>query len=80
LVINSRSSSHPIKEEMPLGSVYYIPYVTGVSEKFKRIGNQYNIRMIFRTRHTVSSLFMKTRSERDPQQTAEAILVKQADL
>jgi hypothetical protein len=61
----------------------YIPYVEGVSEKFKRIGNRQNIRMIFKTIHTLRSLLMKTRPGRDPQQTvhvAEAILAKQADI
>jgi hypothetical protein len=36
------------KEEKPLASVY-IPYVKGVSEKFKRKANQYNIKTIFKT-------------------------------
>jgi hypothetical protein len=52
---NSKGSSHPNTEEKPLGSVY-IPYVKGVSEKFKRIGNQYNIRMIFKTKHKLMCL------------------------
>jgi hypothetical protein len=51
----------------------YIPYLKGVSEKFKRIGNRYNIRMIFRTKNTLRTTFMKTRPERDPQQTAQCI-------
>jgi hypothetical protein len=37
-VINSKDSSRLNEEQKPLGSVY-IPYVKGVSEKFKRIGN-----------------------------------------
>jgi hypothetical protein len=40
------------KEEKPLGSVY-ISYMKGVSEKFKLIGNHYNIRTIFKTKHTL---------------------------
>jgi hypothetical protein len=51
----------------------YIPYVKGVSEKFKRIGNRYNIRTIFRTKHKLRRSLMKTRSERDPQQTARCV-------
>jgi hypothetical protein len=51
-VINSKGNSHPNKEEKPLGSVY-IPYVKGVLENYKHIGNQYNIRTIFKTKHTL---------------------------
>jgi hypothetical protein len=50
-VINPKGTRHPKTEEKPLGSVY-IPYVKGVSEKFKRIGNRYNIRTIFRKKHS----------------------------
>ncbi|PNF31038.1 hypothetical protein B7P43_G17855, partial [Cryptotermes secundus] len=71
-VINSKGSSRPKKEESPLCSVY-IPYVKGVSEKFKRIGNRYNIRTIFRTKHTLRNSLMKTRPKRDPQQTAQYV-------
>jgi hypothetical protein len=42
-VINSKGISRLNEEQKPLGSVY-IPYVKGVSEKFKCIGNRYNIR------------------------------------
>jgi hypothetical protein len=45
--------------------------VKAVSEKFKCIGNRYNIRMIFKTKHTPSSSLMRTRPERDPLQTAQ---------
>jgi hypothetical protein len=71
-VINSKGSGCPNKKENPLGSVY-IPYVKGVSVKFKHIGNQYNVRMIFRMKHTCRRLLMKTRPEGDPQQTAQCI-------
>jgi hypothetical protein len=46
-IIRSKGSSRQKKkEEKPLGTVY-IPYVKGISEKFKHIGNQYNIRTVF---------------------------------
>jgi hypothetical protein len=70
LVINPNGSSRLNKEQKPLGFVY-IPYVKGVSEKFKGIGNRY-IRTIFKTRHTLSSL-MKTRPKRDSLQMAQCI-------
>jgi hypothetical protein len=47
--------------------------VKGVPEKFKLIGNHYNIRKIFQTRHTLRSTLMKTRPERDLQQTAQCV-------
>jgi hypothetical protein len=48
-VINSKGSSRPNTEKKPLGSVH-ISYAKGVSEKFKRIGNRYNTRTIFKTK------------------------------
>jgi hypothetical protein len=71
-VINSKGNSRVNKEQNPLASVY-IPYVKGVSEKFKRIGNLYNIRTIFKTKHTLSSSLMNTRKERHPLQTAQCV-------
>jgi hypothetical protein len=71
-VINSKGSSRLNKEEKPLGYVY-IPYVKGVSEKFKRIGNRYNVRTIFRTKHTLRNSLMKTRPNTDPQRTAKCV-------
>jgi hypothetical protein len=47
LVINSKGSSHPNKEEKLVGSVH-IPYVKGISENLKSIGNIYNIRTTFK--------------------------------
>jgi hypothetical protein len=47
------------KEQKPLGSVY-IPYVKDVSKEFKRIENRYNIRTIFKTKHTLRSSLIKT--------------------
>jgi hypothetical protein len=65
-VINSKGSSRPKTEEKPLDSLY-IPYVKGISEKFKRIGNRYNIRTIFGTKHILRSSLMNTRPKIDPQ-------------
>jgi hypothetical protein len=67
------------------------PIMWDVSEKFKRIGNRYKIRTLFKTKRTLRSSRMKTSPERDPLQThsactvspvnvAEATLAKQADL
>jgi predicted GIY-YIG superfamily endonuclease len=72
LVVRSKGSSCQKKEEKPLG-LMYIPYVKGVSEKFEHIGNQYNIRTVFKTKHTLRSSLVRTRSKRDPQQTAHCV-------
>jgi hypothetical protein len=69
-VINSKGRSRPNKQQKLLGSVY-IPYVKGVSEMFKHIGNRHNIRRIFKPKHIAS--LMKTRPERDPQQAAQCV-------
>jgi hypothetical protein len=69
LVINFKGSSHLNKDENPLGCVY-IPCAKGVSEKFKRIGNRHNIRLICRTKHILRRSLLKNRLERDPQQMA----------
>jgi hypothetical protein len=71
-IINSKGSGCLNKEEKPLGSVY-IPYMKVVSGKFKHIRNRYNIGMIFKTKHTLRSSLLKTRPERDLQQSAQFI-------
>jgi hypothetical protein len=71
-VINSKGCSRLTEERKPLGSVY-IPYVKGVSEKFRRIGNRYNIRTILKTKHSLRSSLMRTRPERNPLHGAQGI-------
>jgi hypothetical protein len=60
-VLKSGGSCRPEEEERkkPLGLVF-IPNVKGISEKFKRIGNRYNIRTVFKTKHTLRSSLMRT--------------------
>jgi hypothetical protein len=68
-----------------------IPYVKGISKKFRRIGNRFNLRTIFKTKHTLHVTLMNTGPVRDAQQTKQCvysipcdcgnvILVKLADL
>jgi hypothetical protein len=47
--------------------------VKGISDKFKRIGNRYNIRTIFKTKYTLRNTLMRTRPMSDPQLTAHCI-------
>jgi hypothetical protein len=51
-VIRSKDRRHQKEEDKPLGTIY-IPYVKGMSEKLRRIGKQYNIRTVFRIKHTL---------------------------
>jgi hypothetical protein len=50
-----------------------IPYVRGISEKFRCIGNHFNVRMIFKTKHTLHGTVMKTGPVRDAQQTKQCV-------
>jgi hypothetical protein len=71
-VIYSKDSSLSDKEDKPLSCVH-ISYVKGVSEKFKRAGNRYNIRPIIKRKYTPRSSLMNTGQERGPQQIAECV-------
>jgi predicted GIY-YIG superfamily endonuclease len=71
-VINNTGGNNRLRNEVkPIGSVV-IPYVKGISDKFKRIGNRY-IRTIFKTKHTLRNTFMRTKPMSDPQRTAQCI-------
>jgi hypothetical protein len=50
-----------------------IPYVKGVSEKFRRTGNHFYVRIIFKTKHTLRGTLMKTGPVRDAQQTKQCV-------
>jgi hypothetical protein len=51
-------SNHPSSDTIYHGTV--IPYVKGISEKFRHIGNHFNVRTIFETKHTFCGTLMKT--------------------
>jgi hypothetical protein len=40
-----------------------IPYVKGISVKFNHIGNKYNIKTIFKTKHTLRNIFIRTKPD-----------------
>jgi hypothetical protein len=52
-----------------------IPIVKVISEKFRCVGCRYNIRTVFKTKHTLRIPFIKTGPERDLQQTARCICI-----
>jgi hypothetical protein len=59
-VINNNGGNNRLRNEVkPIGSAV-IPYVKGISDKFKRIGNRYNIRTIFKTKHTLRNTLIKS--------------------
>jgi hypothetical protein len=40
-----------------------ISNVKGISDKFKRIGNKYNIKNIFKTKHTLRNVFVRNKPD-----------------
>jgi hypothetical protein len=57
-VNNNTGGKNRLRNDVkPIGSVI-IPCVKGISEKPKRIGNRYNIRMIFNNKHTLRETHM----------------------
>jgi hypothetical protein len=71
-VIKSGGNDRPPPDRTPHGTVV-IPYVRGISEKFRRIRNRYNIRTIFKTKRSLRGTVMTTRPDRDAQQTRSCL-------
>jgi hypothetical protein len=72
-IINNTGGKNRLRNDVkPIGSVV-IPYVKGISDKFKRIGNRYTIRTIFKSKYTLRNTLMRTRPMSDPQLTAQCI-------
>jgi hypothetical protein len=72
-VINNNGGKNRLRNDVkPIGSVV-IPYVKGISGKFKRIGKRYKIRTVFKTKHTIRNTLMRTRPMSDPQITVRCI-------
>jgi hypothetical protein len=70
--INNTGGNNRLRNDVkPIGSEV-IPYVKGISGKFKRIGKRY-IRTIFKTKYTLRNTLMRTRPMSDPQLTAHYI-------
>jgi hypothetical protein len=65
----------PLRSNGPSSDTIYqamaiIPYVKGISERFKRIGNLFNVRTIFKL-SILRGTLMKTGLVRDAQQTKQ---------
>jgi hypothetical protein len=50
-----------------------IPYDKGICGKFRRIGNRFNVRTIFKTKHAPHGTLTKTRPVRDAQKTKQCV-------
>jgi hypothetical protein len=66
--IMKKSRSNRSSADTTYQGTAIIPYVKGISEKFRRIGNRFNIRTIFKTKHTLRGTLMKTEPVREAQQ------------
>jgi hypothetical protein len=74
-VIKNTGGNNRLRNDVkPIGSVV-IPYVKGISDKFKRIGNRYNIRTVFKTKYTLRNTLMRTRPMSGLQQTSHCIYI-----
>jgi hypothetical protein len=54
-------------------STAVIPYVKGISERFRCIGERYNIKAVFKTRQTLRSFLTRTRPHREVQDMRQCI-------
>jgi hypothetical protein len=71
-IMKPSRSNRPSSDTIYQGTVI-TPYVRGTSEKFRRIGNCFNVRTIFKTKHTLRGTSMKTGPVRDAQQTKQCV-------
>jgi hypothetical protein len=70
-VMKPSARNHP-SDTVYQGTVV-VPYVKGTSEKFRHIRNHFNLRPIFKTKHTLRGTLMKTGLVRDAQQTKQCV-------
>jgi hypothetical protein len=65
-------SNCPSSDTIYKGTVIIL-YVKGISEKFRLIGNCFNVRTIFKTTHTLHGTLMRTGSLRNGQQVKQYV-------
>jgi hypothetical protein len=68
----------PSRSNRPSSDTIYcctviIPYVKGIFEKMRHIGNHSNLRIIFKTKHKLHGTLIKTGPVRDAQQTKQCV-------
>lgn len=72
-VINKSNINVLLKKEVQPFGFISIPYIRGVSEKFKLKANRYNIKTVCKMRHNLKTPFMRTRLISAPQKIADCI-------
>jgi hypothetical protein len=77
-VMKPSTRNRPSSDTIYQGTVT-IPYVKGTSKKFRRIGNRFNFRTIFKTKQTLRGRLTKTGPVRDAQQTKQCVYSIQCD-
>jgi hypothetical protein len=65
-------SGHPEERRKPL-DITFIPYMKGISEKFRHRGNCFNIKIVIETKHMLTGMFMRTGPVRSSHQTANCV-------
>jgi hypothetical protein len=72
-----------LRSNCPSDKVYQgtviIPYIEGISKKFRCTGNCFNVRALFKMKHTLQGTLMKTGQVRDVI-VPDATLAKKADV
>jgi hypothetical protein len=67
----------PSRSNCPSNTIYQgtviIAYVKSISEKFRRIGNRFSVRTIFKTKHMLHGALMKAGEVRDAQQMKQCL-------
>jgi predicted GIY-YIG superfamily endonuclease len=71
-------SSGPFSDTIYQGT-FIIPYDKGISKKFRHIGNRFNVRTIFKTKHALCGTLLKMGLVRDAQQTKQCVYSIQCD-
>jgi hypothetical protein len=71
-VMKPSRSNYPSSDTICQDTVI-ISYVKGICEKFRRIGNHFNVRTVFKTKHTLCGTLMETGPVKDAQWTKQCV-------
>jgi hypothetical protein len=71
-VMKPSRSNCPSSDTIDQGTVT-IPYVMGIFKKFRHTGNRFNVRTIFKNKHTIHGTMMKNGPVRDAQEMKQCV-------